>query len=128
MQLVVLATDVNAFACACTLRTLQANNLSTVEAINTSLFEGMRLTHKVDVLVFNPPYVPTEEEELGSHGIEASWAGGTYGTNALDKLLPHVASLLSPRGVFYLVALQHNKPLDIIQKLQTNGLNGTVGG
>ncbi|KAF1764111.1 hypothetical protein GCK72_004057 [Caenorhabditis remanei] len=64
------------------------------------------LVGKVDVLLFNPPYVPTEEEP--STNIELTYAGGRTGRSTLDRLLPRVPELLSPRGVFYLVALHSN--------------------
>jgi len=45
----------------------------------------------VDVLVFNPPYVPTEPEEAErgqEYGqISSSWAGGLDGTEVTNKLL-----------------------------------------
>ena len=38
-----------------------------------------RLQGQVDLLVCNPPYVSTAEEELGDTGISAAWAGGSRG-------------------------------------------------
>jgi release factor glutamine methyltransferase len=50
-----------------------------------------RLAGKVDVLVFNPPYVPTEEEEgisaQASADIAAAWAGGAAGLSTADLLI-----------------------------------------
>ena len=62
--------------------------------IRTSLVQSLqaRLSHNVDVLIFNPPYVPTDELEAASaqeaHDISGAWAGGADGmylTNALLK-------------------------------------------
>ena len=44
-------------------------------------------TVKVDLLVCNPPYVSTEEAELGGTGISAAWAGGQAGLTITRYLL-----------------------------------------
>jgi release factor glutamine methyltransferase len=53
-----------------------------------------RLGHAVDILVFNPPYVPTSDEEVDAAqidaGIAGSWAGGTDGMQVTDALLRQV--------------------------------------
>ncbi len=46
--------------------------------------------NSIDILVFNPPYVPTEDDEIFSSGIEASWAGGKRGRRIIDKFIPVV--------------------------------------
>jgi methylase of polypeptide subunit release factors len=81
-----------------------------------------RLRGNVDILVFNPPYVVTPPHEVGSTGIEASWAGGDRGREVLDRLLPSVPALLSPRGVFYLVVIKENNPKEIGKILAKSGL------
>lgn len=71
-----------------------------------------RLRHLVDIILFNPPYVPTDMEEVLSarrdHGISGSWAGGADGMEITNQLLRDVEDLLSERGKFYLVALEEN--------------------
>lgn len=65
----------------------------TLEPLNADLTSPLvhRLRHSVDVLMFNPPYVPTPEEEaeLGqdSMDITGSWAGGKDGMQVTEKLL-----------------------------------------
>ena len=83
-----------------------------VDIINTDLVMGMEygLCHKVDILLFNPPYVPTPPDEgkisltysrsiayeinslfltaVGGCGISASWAGGLDGRVVIDRFLP----------------------------------------
>uniref|UniRef100_A0A2K5J309 Methyltransferase HEMK2 n=1 Tax=Colobus angolensis palliatus TaxID=336983 RepID=A0A2K5J309_COLAP len=85
-----------------------------------------RLKEKVDLLVFNPPYVVTPPEEVGSHGIEAAWAGGRNGREVMDRIFPLVPDLLSPRGLFYLVTIKENNPEEILKTMKTKGLQGTT--
>lgn len=59
-----LATDLNFYATRCTKRTAGINKVSeTVDVIQCDLVSAItkRLQGNVDLLVFNPPYVPTEE-------------------------------------------------------------------
>ena len=46
--------------------------------------------------------------QVGSHGIQASWAGGRKGREVIDRFLPQVRHLLSPNGVLYLVTIEEN--------------------
>jgi hypothetical protein len=67
-----------------------------VEPLVASLARPLtsRLGHAVDILVFNPPYVPTSDDEVDSAqcdaGIAGSWAGGTDGMQVTDALLRQV--------------------------------------
>ena len=64
--------------------------------VRTSLVQSLqgRLSHKVDVLIFNPPYVPTDELEATSaqeaQDISGAWAGGTDGMYLTNVLLKQV--------------------------------------
>lgn len=62
-----MATDINPCAAACARRTAAANDVQ-VDVVLTNLVTAVheKLHHKVDVLLFNPPYVPTPSEEIGS--------------------------------------------------------------
>ncbi|KAL2919197.1 S-adenosylmethionine-dependent methyltransferase [Polyrhizophydium stewartii] len=114
-----LCTDINAFAAAITAKTGAVNKIP-VDSIVTHFAVGMqqRIAGAIDVLVFNPPYVVTPSEEVGSRGIEASWAGGVDGREVIDKFLPLVPKLLSPQGAFYLVLIKENRPAEIMQHMQ----------
>lgn len=120
-----ICTDVNPAAASCTAETASRNKVS-LQPVITDLVECLlpRLSGKVDVLLFNPPYVVTPSEEVGGSGIEASWAGGRRGREVTDRFLPVVQQLLSSHGVFYLVAIAENQPEEIIELLGRRGLTG----
>uniref|UniRef100_A0A0K0DH63 Methyltransferase HEMK2 n=1 Tax=Angiostrongylus cantonensis TaxID=6313 RepID=A0A0K0DH63_ANGCA len=100
------ATDCNPHALECTVQTGKLNAVE-IEVIRTDLDNGLdQLENKVDVLLFNPPYVPTDERP--ENDLERCWAGGLHGRGVMDRLLPRVPHLLSDNGVFYLVALHSN--------------------
>ena len=140
----VLATDINHIAISVTQRTAAANGVR-IECICTNLIQGLeeRLYGNVDVLLFNPPYVPTDDEEVGSDDIAASWAGGDRGRRVIDRFLPLLPLLLSPRpsssstsastdtvtkqgGRCYLVLVEENDPAEITRIVQPMGLETCI--
>ncbi|WAR12206.1 N6MT1-like protein [Mya arenaria] len=110
-----LCTDINVKAAEVT-HTTGKKNMVQLHAVLTDLVNGLlpRLTGQVDVLLFNPPYVVTPSEEVGSTGIEASWAGGKDGREVIDRVLPLVPQLLAPDGVFYMVVIKENKAGELL--------------
>ncbi|NXS48316.1 HEMK2 methyltransferase, partial [Balaeniceps rex] len=121
-----ICTDINPMAAYCTLETALLNNVH-LQPVITDLVKGLspRLNGKVDLLLFNPPYVVTPSEEVESHGIEASWAGGKKGREVMDRVFPLVPDLLSPGGLFYLVTIKENNPDEILETMKKCGLEGT---
>ncbi|KAH9912255.1 S-adenosyl-L-methionine-dependent methyltransferase [Epithele typhae] len=127
-----LTTDINPRACATTKAT-GCQNTVPIEPILASLVGPLRarLKHAVDLLLFNPPYVPTDAEEADAAqddaGIAGAWAGGQDGMAITDVVLDQVENLLSPRGRFYLVAVKQNDIQGICGRMLTqHGLRGEV--
>lgn len=122
-----IATDVNPTALNVTNRTSLANHVA-VNCIQTNLVDSIyeKLCNKVDILIFNPPYVPTPDEEVSSGGIEAAWAGGTDGRIVIDRFVPYVHDILSPDGQCYLVLVNENKPKQLSRTFQSLGLDTQI--
>jgi release factor glutamine methyltransferase len=58
-----IGVDINPAACAVAFRTA-AQNDKQLDLVRSDLLTGLKGVYgKVDILLFNPPYVPTDEEE-----------------------------------------------------------------
>ena len=117
-------TDINPEALRIAKVTAEVNGIPENEfiALQCDLASDLLEKHEndIDILVFNPPYVPTPDDEVGSNGIEASWAGGTNGRVVLDRAIPQIARLLAfPHGVGYLITVDDNYPEDIADIFMT---------
>ncbi|KAJ4869450.1 S-adenosyl-L-methionine-dependent methyltransferases superfamily protein [Raphanus sativus] len=112
----------NPIAARATNETLQAHGVS-AEIVCTDIASCLeeRLAGCVDVVVVNPPYVPTPEYEVGVEGIASAWAGGENGRSVIDRVLPVVDGLLSEKGWFYLVTLTSNYPSEICLVMRKRG-------
>ncbi|KAI8457737.1 hypothetical protein BY996DRAFT_6890958 [Phakopsora pachyrhizi] len=131
IPMVHLCTDINPLALRATDRTYHQNSLPTPNLIQTSLSAGLRIDRSIDLLVFNPPYVETEEAEYSRANsdakISASWAGGTNGLQLINTLLNDLDSILSPSsGTLYMVAVKENNPEEIVHRMKCKGFEAAI--
>lgn len=121
------ATDVNPHAVKTTRETLDAHGVH-AELLTTNIASGLekRLSGMVDLMVINPPYVPTPEEEVGGSGISSAWAGGENGRSVIDKILPVADNLLSEKGWLYMLFLAENDPLQICIQMRDKGFGAKI--
>jgi release factor glutamine methyltransferase len=82
-----------------------------------------RLAGACDVVVFNPPYVPTPPHEVGRGGVAAAWAGGDRGRAVLDAALPSLVALMAPGGELFIVTVADNDPDDVVAVLRGMGVD-----
>jgi release factor glutamine methyltransferase len=127
------AVDINGFACDATKRTAAANKVR-VEVINMDLLTAFK-PNSVDLLLFNPPYVPTPSDESSidteaeetyqkeSHEkmLIKSWAGGVDGCEIINRVVAMLDEILAPNGLFYLLLIKDNNPEKIRAKLKAHG-------
>jgi len=88
------ATEINPYAARCA----KENG---VEVIRTDLFRGIRPKNPetcFDLILFNPPYLPTSKEEKISGWLNYAFDGGISGRETLDRFLDEVRDYLRPRG------------------------------
>lgn len=150
-QILTAGVDMNAFACRATIKTVEkAQADSVAEAGGHEKPHGLYLgsvmgdlaaplrNHSVDVLVFNPPYVPTSEmpsrpetftQDLpsktsfddDSYLLSLSYAGGKDGMETTDRLIDALPEILSSRGCAYILLCAQNKPEEVKVRIQAFG-------
>ena len=95
----VIASDINSEALSCTELNASLNGVK-FEVILSDLFDGIR--GKFDTIIFNPPYLPGEEEEAKIEESEI-WYGGTDGLTIIRKFLHGLPDHLNRGGKCYTV-------------------------
>lgn len=155
-DLLTLGTDINSFACRASTKTVQiaitesSDHLERgnfLDVINADLTTPIR-PGSVDILIFNPPYVPTSEIpdlalhdtfnilppeansttfEQDSHLLALSYAGGMDGMEITNKLLEQLRDILHPElGVAYVLLCAQNKPNQVKECIRNWGQSWAV--
>jgi release factor glutamine methyltransferase len=94
----VLAVDFNPIATSFAKQNSSLNNLrGRMAFIQADLFSAFYSKATFDLILFNAPYLPSEENEMDSW-IGRSWAGGVNGRQVVDRFITQVSSHLKPAG------------------------------
>ncbi|PUU76434.1 hypothetical protein B9Z19DRAFT_1088308 [Tuber borchii] len=127
-----LSTDISPHAPKATRQTVAANLTEEsgcfLGAVRMDLAIGLR-SGVVDMLVFNPPYVPTEVVEDGDGG-EEGWigvacGGGVDGMEVTNRVLEGLLNeCLSERGVAYILLCERNRPEVVAGRLRNGEYDG----
>jgi len=85
----VVATDINPHAVLCARK-------KGVQVVQSDLFCGIR--NSFDVILFNPPYLPTQPEERIDDWLEHALDGGLNGRVVIERFSTQVSRVLAPGG------------------------------
>nr|QNO47155.1 release factor glutamine methyltransferase [Methanosarcinales archaeon ANME-2c ERB4] len=88
------ATDISPHAVACA----KANR---VPVIRADLFRGIR--GRFDLIVFNPPYLPTAPAARVDGWLDRAWNGGDDGRAVINRFLGQAPAFLADRGSILLL-------------------------
>jgi release factor glutamine methyltransferase len=145
-----LATDLNPLACQAAFSTIE-KACETKDSRCGQLLGSMQMdlgsslrTGTIDILLFNPPYVPSEETpqylqsamidsnfkslfEQSSNLLALSYAGGVDGMETTNRLLDDLPRILNPeRGVAYILLCAQNKPDEVMNRVKSWGPSWNV--
>ena len=85
----VVATEINPHAVACA-------RARGVETVRTDLFSGV--SGPFDLILFNPPYLPTAPDERISDWLEYALDGGPTGRTTIERFVADAGRVLAPFG------------------------------
>lgn len=100
----VVATDINPHAVACARQT----GIDPVQCDLLSSIRGM-----FDLVVFNPPYLPTQPGERIDDWLEYALDGGTTGRAVIEQFALDVGRVLAPGGRVLLLFSSLTGPKDV---------------
>lgn len=147
-----LGTDLNGFSCKAASETIQKAIVDTENDLNTEYANDVKFlglmnadlsgpirSFETDVLIFNPPYVPTEnvpdfgsesnivdsslpDFDRDSHLLALSYAGGKDGMEVTNRFLSNLPEVLHcERGVAYILLCAQNKPESVKEIIRNWG-------
>jgi len=88
-QVRIIASEISPHAAKCT----RSNK---VETIRTDLFKGIKATF--DVIIFNPPYLPTSKNEKMPGWLNYAFDGGKDGRKTINQFLKEAWTHLKKNG------------------------------
>jgi release factor glutamine methyltransferase len=117
----VTLTDANPFAVELAGHNAKENGV-TVSAVETDLLAG--LTGPFDVVCFNPPYLPTAEDDIVEGPLNLAFDGGLDGNQVVLRFIEQIGVLPSRPGVVLVVHSSLSDPKPMIAAMKKLGYKG----
>lgn len=118
------ATEINPHAALCAKR-------NGVQVIRTDLFRGIKPEipeTRFDLILFNPPYLPTCEEEKVEGWLNYAFDGGVSGRETLNRFLDEVGAYLRPGGKILVLISSLTGLEDVSEKMNFLGFSVEISG
>jgi release factor glutamine methyltransferase len=116
----ITVTDINFDACELAGKNFRDNNIENIEILFGNLFEPVE-NRKFDVILFNTPYLPTEEGEVLDDTINYAFDGGLNGRKVIDVFLNEVGNHLNDGGIVQMIQSSLSGNEETLHKLDELG-------
>jgi release factor glutamine methyltransferase len=122
----VVAVDLNPYAIRCAKENSVLNGVrNKMVFIQTSMFTALNPCVTFDLILFNAPYLPSDEGEEASW-IGCAWAGGANGREVIDRFISQVPAHLKPQGRVLLMQSTLTGVEETLDGFNTQGLTGSI--
>ena len=113
----IIATDVNPHAC----RMATSDGVGVARADLTAGIRG-----QFDLILFNPPYLPTKPGERINDWLEKALDGGENGREVIRRLIPDLPRVLAPGGRLLLIISEVTGVGEVLALLRDVGFSARV--
>ena len=98
----ITVTDINFDACELARKNFEDNDIKNIEILFGNLFEPVE-NRKFDVILFNTPYLPTEDGDVIDDTLNYAFDGGLNGRKVIDMFLNEVGNHLNDGGIVQMI-------------------------
>lgn len=116
----VTATDINYDALELAEKNFKLNNIDNIELLFGNLFEPVE-DRKFDVILFNTPYLPTDNDDIIDDNLNYAFDGGLNGRKVIDLFLDGVKNHLNDGGTVQLIQSSLSDNDKTLEKLDQLG-------
>ena len=116
----ITVSDINFDACELARKNFEANNIENIEILFGNMFEPVE-NRKFDVILFNTPCLPTEDDEVIDDTINYAFDGGLNGRKVIDLFLNEVGNHLNDGGIVQMIQSSLSGNEETLEKLDNLG-------
>lgn len=122
----VVAVDINPYATYCAKENIEACGLKErIYIIRGDLFNPLREKEYFDAIVFNPPYLPVEDNTSGEW-LEKAWNGGPTGREVIRRFIDEAYNYLKHEGEIYIVQSPLSNVEETLRQFRKKGLTPKI--
>ena len=114
-----IATEISPLAANCA----KSND---IDVIKTNMFTGLKARHQFDIVIFNPPYLPTSEDEKVPGWLNYAFDGGVDGRKDIEPFMNQVKNYLRTDGVILLLISSLTGIEEVISEMLLHGFTAHV--
>ena len=117
----VIGVDINTHAVELSIKNAELNNITNISFFESDLFDKIDDKLKFDLIIFNLPYVPTEENI--DEPLAKAWDGGVDGRKVTDRFLKTAVKYVKSNGRICVLDSSLSNHKKTIIFLEKNGFN-----